>query len=119
MIPDPWSQHEIDVLLERGDVDDLTLIPIAITNLGTPDPAWSEAICLRLASHAAAAVRGNAVLGLGHLARVARKLDSERCLPVIRLALQDPDPYVRGQATSAPDDVRFFLGWRVLQDRSR
>ena len=119
MIPDPWTRTEIDALLDGGEIDDLTLIPIAITNLGTPDPAWSEAICLRLVSHSNPAVRGNAVLGLGHLARVARRLESEQCQHVIQCALSDPDPYVRGQAASAADDVQMFLGWHVCRPTRR
>jgi hypothetical protein len=113
MIPDPWTKQDIDGLLSNGDVEDLVLVPIAITNHGTPDPAWSEAICLHLSSHPHNRVRGNAVLGLGHLARTTGDLHQDKCLPVVARALRDADPYVRGHASSAADDIEQCLGWTV------
>src|SRR5262245_1725366 len=105
MTREPWTREKIDSLLREAKLEDLIEIPIAITNLGTPDPRWSEEICLQLASHENPGVRGNAVLGLGHLARTAGGLDRERCMPIITRALRDPDRYVRGHASSAADDV--------------
>jgi hypothetical protein len=58
-------------------------------------------------------VRGNAVLGFGHLARRFRRLDEGVVRPIIENALLDADPYVRGQADAAADDVAHFLGWKV------
>lgn len=73
-IPDAWTMADIDRLLARGDLADLIEVPIAITNLGTPDAHWSESVCLTLAEHEHPDVRANAVLGLGHLARVAGRM---------------------------------------------
>jgi hypothetical protein len=94
-------------------LEDLRLIPIVVTLHGTPDARWSELICVRLASHADPVVRGNAVLGLGHLARTAGTLDRATCTAVVSAALLDSVPYVRGQAHAAADDLRHFLGWSV------
>lgn len=110
-IPDKWTMVDIDRLIDRGEVSDLILIPIIITNLGTPDAQWSEAICIALCEHGNPAVRANAVLGLGHLARVAGALNRERAVPAISRALVDPDEGVRGHATSAAADATYFLGW--------
>jgi hypothetical protein len=33
--------------------------------------------------------------------------------PVVEAALRDPDEWVRGQATSATDDIEQFLGWKL------
>lgn len=71
---------------------------------------WAEAICFRLASHLLFNVRGNAILGLGHIARTCRQLDLSRALPVISLGLSDPHDYVRGQADSAASDLHTYLG---------
>ncbi|MCZ7571617.1 MAG: hypothetical protein M5U01_23965 [Ardenticatenaceae bacterium] len=77
--------------------------------LYSDDPVWAMGICLRLARHSDAVVRGNAVLGLGHIARIHRQLDLELVRPVVVGALADDDEYVRGQAESAVDDIEFFL----------
>jgi hypothetical protein len=114
-LPDHWTITDIDRLVTRGEVADLIEIPIAITNLGTPDAQWSESICLALAEHEHPNVRANAVLGLGHLARVSRTLTRPRALAAISRALVDPDPGVRAHALSAVDDVRQFLGWSDLE----
>ncbi len=110
---DGWTKQSIDALVARAEVDDLRLVPIAITCWGTPDPQWSENICLSLSQHSDPFVRGNAVLGLGHLSRVCGVLDKARCLPVVEAALSDPDAHVRGQANAAVDDLNHFLGWSV------
>lgn len=112
-IPAPWTPQEIDALLAAGNIDDLVLIPIVITNLGTPDAAWSESICVTLSSHPDSGVRGNAVLGLGHLARTSGRLTRDVSVRVITAALRDPDAYVRGHAESAARDVGTYLKWCV------
>jgi len=113
MIPDPWTREQIDALLVSSAIEDLALIPIAITASGTPDARWSERICVRLASHADPSVRGNAILGLGHLARTAGGLEQATCAAVVAAALRDADAYVRGHAAAAADDLRTFLGWTL------
>jgi RNAse (barnase) inhibitor barstar len=110
-IPDRWTKADIERLLLQADVADLASIPIAVTDGGTPDPSWSQDVCLRLAQHGDLRVRANAVLGLGHLARVAGSLDHARCAGVIMAALRDPEPAVRGHAHSAAEDVRQYLRW--------
>jgi hypothetical protein len=67
-------------------------------------------ICLQLSHHADSTVRGNAVLGFGHLARRFGAMDPRAC-PVVEKALLDDDRYVRGQAVAVADDLRQFLGW--------
>ncbi len=61
-IPDAWTMADLGRLVARGDIADLIEVPIAITNLGTPDAQWSESVCLALAEHEHPDVRANAVL---------------------------------------------------------
>ena len=77
------------------------------------DREWAEDICLRLSNHEHFNVRGNAVLGLGHIARIHRELNELKAKPVIEAALKDENVYVRGQAVAAADDVEFFLKWKI------
>jgi hypothetical protein len=77
----------------------------------SPHREFAEALCIELASHDDELVRGNAILGFGHLARIHGRLDSPKIQQIIECALTDPSLHVSGHAHSAMDDVRHFLGW--------
>jgi hypothetical protein len=106
-----WDEAKIEAVLARGDADEVLYVPIVIS-LDPPDCAWSSAICKQLATHADARVRGNAILGFGHLARTCGALGAE-IGPLIEAAHDDPDQFVRGQAFNAACDVNHFLGWTL------
>ena len=76
------------------------------------DRQWAEDICVRLADHHDPNVRGNAILGFGHIARIHRSLNA-RVKPLLERALCDEDSYVRGHANDATDDVEHFLKWKL------
>lgn len=107
-----WTEADVEAALVRGDPLELLYVPVVVS-LSPPDCAWAEAICVRLASHPHFNVRGNAMLGFGHLARVNGRLDESVVKPILQAALDDEHDYVRGQANAATDDVEFFLGWKV------
>lgn len=73
---DGWEEAKVDAVLARGDPNELLHVPILIS-LDPPDCAWSFEICKRLATHADARVRANAILGFGHLARTCGALAPE------------------------------------------
>ncbi|HEX5219687.1 MAG TPA: hypothetical protein VFZ59_08980 [Verrucomicrobiae bacterium] len=73
---------------------------------------FAQEICIKLSAHNHFNVRGNAVLGFGHIARVHRKLNQAVVQPIIQAALHDQDDYVRGQAEAAADDTTRFLSWQ-------
>ena len=104
----------IAAAIARNDPDELLHIPITLS-LNPPEaehPGYAESVCLKLARHPHAHVRGNALLGFGHLARTAgaiRNADEVRGL--IEAGLADADPFVSGQAEAAADDLEHFLGW--------
>lgn len=104
------SRSEIEVAIAR---DDRERLPFAVLSaaLYSIDPEWAEGICLRLARHETPGIRGNAILGLGHIARLHGTLTENTVRPIIEAALNDSDQYVRGQADSAADDVDLFLKW--------
>lgn len=107
---DGWTEQEVETVISRGNPDELLYVPIVVS-MDPPDPEWSQEICLRLATHAYCKVRGNAILGFGHLSRTTGKLDKNRVLPIVDNALSDPNDYVRGHAHAAADDIKHFLGW--------
>lgn len=105
---EPLTHEEAEAALARNDPEELLNVVLGVA-LHDPDGAWAEEYCLRLVDHAHFSVRGNAVLALGHIARLHRRLDMEQVQPVLSAALADPHEYVRGQASSAIDDVEHFL----------
>lgn len=109
---EPRSKEEVECAISRNDPDEL-LYAVLSAAFHSGDPTWGEDICLRLAKHENFNVRGNAVLGFGHIARIHRQLNEARVKPLIEDALRDENDYVRGQADSAADDVELFLKWKI------
>lgn len=107
--------------LARNAPDELLHIPVALS-LEPPEddfPGYAESICRELARHEDATVRGNAILGFGHLARTAGiiwKPSDVRAL--VAAGLVDADPYVRGQAEVAASDLRHYLKWSIRKPKT-
>jgi hypothetical protein len=109
-----WSESDVEAVLSRGDPQELLYVPIAVGMNGDQfAPGWAEAICLRLVSHPHFNVRGNALLGLGHVARTCRWLNFEQVLPLLSAGLQDPNGFVRGHAQGAACELEMWLGIHV------
>ncbi len=53
-------------------------------------------------------IRGNAVLCIGHLARIHKTLH-ENLIQIVKKSLNDPSKYVRGHAESALDDIDIYI----------
>ncbi len=107
----PSEQHFV-AALERDDPVELQQLVIELA-LEADDREWAEVCCARLARHRNANVRGNALLGFGHLARRFGQLDRRRVQRLIEIGLHAHNEYVRSQAESAADDVETFLAWSV------
>jgi hypothetical protein len=73
------------------------------------DQAFAEELCGKLSGHIDEYVLGNAILGLGHVARRFGSLAPD-ALSRIRAGLSDPSTWVRGHALTAASDATFFLG---------
>jgi len=107
-----FTPSDVEAAIARNDPAELPLVPLTVA-LVSEDPALAEAVCIRLAGHVDAAVRGNALVSLGHLARRFRRLDEARVRPLLESGLQDADPVVRVMAKSACDEVHQFLHWTI------
>jgi hypothetical protein len=110
------SKAEIEAAISQNDPNEL-LYAVVSAALYSDDSNWAESVCLRLAKHEHFNVRGNTILGFGHIARIHQQLDEDRVKPLIEAALRDESDYVRDQADSAADDVEFFLNWKVSHPR--
>jgi hypothetical protein len=111
------SVEEVEAAIGRNQPDELLLAVLSAALHGL-DPAWAQDVCCRLAAHEHFNVRGNAILGFGHLVRIHGRLDRSVVLPIIKAGLKDSHEYVRGQAHAAADDVEHFLQWSVLRPRN-
>jgi hypothetical protein len=109
--PAEWSREAVEQALRDGDAEALLHAVIAIA-LRDADWRYAQDLCVRLCDHADARVRGNAIVGFGHVARVHRRLDRDVVQPIVQAALSDASEYVRGQAVAAADDTAQFLGWQ-------
>lgn len=105
------SREAVELALKENDPKRLLNAVIAVS-MHHEDWRYAEDLCLQLCSHPHFNVRGNAILGFGHISRVHGKLHQELVQPIIQAALRDENDYVRGQAVSAADDTAHFLGWR-------
>jgi hypothetical protein len=94
--------------IARDDVEQLRSMIVAVA-LYEEDLGFAEAACTRLSAHTDETIRGNAVLGFGHLARLFGSL-REESLTIVKHALEDESGYVRGQANAAAADLAHFLG---------
>lgn len=111
---EPRSKDAVESAISRNDPNEL-IYAVLSAALYADDPDFAEGICVHLAAHEHFNVRGNAVLGFGHLARIHRRLNEGLVKPLIEAALADESAYVRGQANAAADDVEFYLKWKVFR----
>lgn len=107
-----YSTAEVEEALVRSIPHELQVVVIGAA-LHHEDAAYVQSLCCSLANSSHEELRGNAILGLGHLARRFRSLDKSQTLPLIESGLIDPSEYVRGQAWAAAEDATHFLGWAI------
>jgi hypothetical protein len=106
-----YSQAEIEKAVQDDDADKLLLMVLSVA-LYSEDSKYAENFCIQFSNHEHFNVRGNAILGFGHIARIDRKLNEKIVKPIIKKALKDESDFVRGQADSAMDDTKHFLKWK-------
>ena len=112
------SKAEIEVAILRDDPDEL-VYAILSAALYSENFAWAENICARLATHQNEKVRGIALLGFEHIARIHEQLTEATVKPLIEAALDDEKEYVRGQAEDVKDALKFFLRWRFKRRKKQ
>lgn len=105
-----WSDEIVARAIETNDVDALLRLVVSVS-MDCEDFEYAQELCVRLSGHPDFNVRGNAILGFGHIARVHGRLDEAKLKPIIEAGRSDPEDYVRGQAFGAMEDTRHFLGW--------
>ena len=105
------TEADVRAAVARNDPQEL-LIAVLSAALYSEDREFASGLCIHLAKHEHFNVRANALLGLGHIARIDRKLD-KNAVGAVQAGLQDDHEYVRGQAENAKDDFDQYLGWKI------
>lgn len=100
------DRAELERLLESGNE---AAIVDALLSAASYDSnwRWAQNMCLRFLDHASRDVRWNAVTGLGHVARIRRKLDREIVVPRLQALRSDRD--IRANVEDALDDINIFV----------
>ncbi len=106
-----YSQAEIEKAVKDYDVETLSLVVLSVA-LYSKDYEYAVNLCVQFSSHEHFNVRGNAIQGFGHIARIGRKLNEEIVKPIIKRALKDENEFVRGNAIDAKDDTKSYLNWK-------
>ena len=110
------SKTQIEAAILRDDSEELVYAVLSAA-LHAEDADWAEDVCARLAAHENENVRGIAVLGFGHIARIHGQLTEAKVRPLIESASEDKSAFVRDNADSAKDDTKMFLHWKWKQKR--
>ena len=109
-----WTTEQVDAVLAKGNANELLYVPIVVSmNAPAFDAERAEAICVELSHHVDPRVRGNALKGLGHLARATGQFNREDSIERVKLGLSDDDEMVRGHAQDAASDIYMFTGLKI------
>ncbi|MDE6016458.1 MAG: hypothetical protein K2H41_12305 [Acetatifactor sp.] len=110
----PISLESARVQLEKGDEDELLLLPLSI---GEYAEYWKPAqdICVKLMEHSNPAIRANAALGLAYIARNHRKLDKRIVKPYLLKELRENKEF-NWRIRDAIEDINLFLKWNLASN---
>lgn len=72
-----------------------------------PDWRWVQNLCLEYTKHRDKPIVFLAITCFGHLARIHRRLDLDRVLPILEKLGKDEE--TAGRVEDALDDIRIFL----------
>lgn len=104
------TRDEVAIRLLKGDPRELQYVAVSVA-LFSDDLSWAQEVCVQLAEHPDPLVRGNALLGFGHIARRFGELNLDIIMPIVDRARHDPEEeeYVRFQANDAFDDIQHYV----------
>jgi hypothetical protein len=104
--PTPMSREEVAAAVASADPP---IVCRALVSVALHDPDWeyAESLALQHVRDASPDVRRAAVTSLGHVARIHRKLHTDRVLPVLDELARDAE--LAGTVFDVRDDIATFL----------
>ena len=103
-----FAPTEVVTLIERDEPRELQYVSVGV-GMYSDDPAWAQDVCMTLAHHRDPLVRGNALLGIAHIARRFGTINVAAIVPIIKAAQAESNEYVRFQANDAWDDIEHYV----------
>lgn len=82
-----------------------------------PDYGFAQSMCIQLLQMDDEIIRGNAVIGLAHIARRFRKLDKRVVKPYLLRELRE-NVRCRDLTVNAINDINLYLGWNIGNKRN-
>ena len=110
-LPVVTEKAQVLEIVKNGTQEDLMLLPLSLGEY-FPDWKFAQDLCLELAGHEDAAIRGNAVLGLGYIARTKGRLEKHLVKPIILRELRENLAY-KWRVEDAIQDINLFLKWNL------
>lgn len=103
----PSTRGQLAAALLAGDSDKIVPALLGVL-LNDPDWEWLQDKCLELLGMKDVRVQRAALLGLGHVARLHRRLDVERVRTALRAIASRPE--LAGDVEDALEDIELFVG---------
>ncbi|QVQ52635.1 hypothetical protein J4H86_02005 [Spiractinospora alimapuensis] len=88
--PPRVDRDGLNAALSAGDVGRIVTALVGVV-VHDPDPHWVRSICLDLLDHPSGDIRRCAAIGLGHLVRMHRGLDTDDIVTRLRAVVDDPE----------------------------
>ncbi|MBO1001029.1 hypothetical protein IOC57_25315 [Bacillus sp. SD075] len=102
------NNKEIFKLINSGDTEKV-ISGLLELSVSSDNPDFVQDIMIMYSEHEDAKIRGTAILCLGHIAKVNKKINKELILLIINQGFQDESSFVREQSRLALDDINFYI----------
>jgi hypothetical protein len=107
---EPIPEYDRDTALREMESAVTERVTRALLALAFYDSDWHfvQSLCITHSKNPDQNIRGIAILCLGHLARIHKRLQTEVAVPQVIEGLQDSNDYVRRCAEDALEDILMF-----------
>ena len=106
-----YTNESVLQILKNGSDEEKADLAIAL-GFDCPDYGFAQSMCIQLLQIENECIRGNAVIGLAHIARRFRKLDKRVVKPYLLRELRKNEQ-CRDLIAEAISDINIYLGWNI------
>ena len=106
-----YTKDAVMQIVKTGSNAEIAELAIAI-GFDCPDFGFAQSMCIQLLQTEDEVIRGNAVIGLAHIARRFRKLDKRVVKPYLLRELRE-NVKCRDLIADAINDINLYLKWNI------
>jgi hypothetical protein len=110
-----FDSDRVDDLLKSTNIND-KLDALLFTVLGSGDYERSDQVIFEFSQSTEQNLRTNAILCIGHLARIYKKVNLEKYLPILDSIIRDQDEASIGRAEDAINDIWIFCDKKEIKE---